>query len=95
MKNQLFLACAFALPLAATARAAEGMTPGSYVRFGAGIAIVEDIEGFADTLFDPRVDYDLNLDPGVRIDVAPGYAINEFLGLELSTGFVWNSVDAI
>lgn len=95
MKNKLLLACALALPMAAAAQDAEGPGAGTYVRFGAGIAIVEDIEGFFDSTFGSRLDYELNLDPGVRIDVAPGYNFNDFLGVELNTGFVWNSVDAI
>ena len=101
MKIKLLLASALALPLIASAQDAgvnvtiDGDGSGTYARFSAGIAIVEDIEGFVDNAIDPRLDYDLNLDPGVNIEFAPGYNFNRFIGVELNTGFIWNSLDKI
>jgi opacity protein-like surface antigen len=95
MNKKLLLASALALPLIATAQNNDGNGSGTYARFSAGIAIVEDVEGFADTPVDPRIDFDLNLDPGVNIEFAPGYNFNNFVGVELNTGFIWNSLDKI
>lgn len=33
------------------------------------------------------------LDPGVRLSVAGGYNINQFLGVQLETGFIHNEID--
>jgi opacity protein-like surface antigen len=95
MNKKLLLASALTFPLMATAQNNDGNGSGTYARFSAGIAIVEDIEGFADTPVDPRIDFDLNLDPGVNIEFAPGYNFNHFIGVELNTGFIWNSLDKI
>ncbi|HEX7860246.1 MAG TPA: outer membrane beta-barrel protein [Verrucomicrobiae bacterium] len=95
MKNKVLFASVLAFPLIVAAQDGEADGSGTYARFGAGIAIVEDIEGFVDTVFEPRLDYELNLDPGVRVDFAPGYNFNHYFGVELNTGFVWNSIDSI
>ncbi|MGZ8898878.1 MAG: outer membrane protein [Limisphaerales bacterium] len=96
MKNRpllsRLLAPLLAFPVLAHAQG-ENIERGTYARFGAGIAIVEDIEGFAADLFNPRIDFDLNLDPGVRLDFSPGYNFNNFVGVELNAGFLWNSLD--
>lgn len=95
MKNHFLLATTLAFPLLASAQDANDNGAGTYARFEAGVAIVEDIEGFADDGINPRIDFDLNLDPGVRIDFAPGYNFCRYFGVELNTGFIWNSLDSI
>lgn len=63
-----------------------------YLRTAVGVAIVEDIEeealGFGDT-------FTLSLTPGVRVDIAPGYNVNEYLAIEFNTGGIWNGLDEI
>jgi opacity protein-like surface antigen len=94
MKNKLLLASAFAFPILATAQSPAPNGAGTYARFEAGIAIVEDIDGFvADTV--NRIDFDPELDPGVRVDFAPGYNFCHYFGVELNTGFIWNSLDSL
>ena len=90
MKSSLLLAAVFAFPCLAGAQS-EGA--GTYVRFGAGVSMVEDIDGY---IADPfgRLNFDLSLDPGVRVDIAPGFNFNEYFGFELNTGIIWNSLDA-
>lgn len=94
MKTKIILASALALPLLAQAQNPDRNGAGTYARFEAGIAVVEDIEGFADDGINPRLDFDLDLDPGVRIDFAPGYNFCNYFGVELNTGFIWNSLDS-
>ena len=95
MKNSVLLAATLALPIVTHAQNPDDHGAGTYARFGAGIAIVEDIEGFVDDPVNPRLDYDLTLDPGVRVDFAPGYNFCKYFGVELNTGFIWNSLDSI
>jgi opacity protein-like surface antigen len=95
MKNYLIAVSSLALPLTINAQRADANDAGTYVRFGAGVAIVEDIEGFFDDLVNPRTEYDLTLDPGVRVGFAPGYRFCRYFGVELNTGFIWNSLDSI
>lgn len=92
MKSLLLLATALVFPSLVSAQT-EGDT-GTYVRVGAGVSMVEDIDGSIDDLFNPELNFDLTLDPGIRVDVAPGYNFNQYLGLEFNTGIIWNSLDA-
>src|SRR5688500_8587175 len=92
MKSTLLLATALAFPCLASAQTESN--PGAYVRLGAGVSMVEDIDGYVDDLFNPELKFDLTLDPGVRVDVAPGYNFNQYLGFEFNTGVIWNSLDA-
>lgn len=94
MKNSVLLAATLALPFATRAQNANDHGAGTYARFEAGISIVEDIEGFYEDPITPRLDFDLSLDPGVRTDFAPGYLFCRYFGVELNTGFIWNSVDS-
>ena len=63
---------------------------GTYVRISAGVAQVEDLEGFVDTTIDPRFNFDYSFDPGVRVDFAPGLNFNPYFAFELNTGIIWN-----
>jgi opacity protein-like surface antigen len=90
MKSSLLLAAALAFPCLASAQT-EGT--GTYVRFGAGVSMVEDIDGYVGDPFG-QLNFDLALDPGVRVDIAPGLNFNQYFGFELNTGIIWNSLDA-
>jgi opacity protein-like surface antigen len=92
MKTTLLLATALALPLTI---AAQDYYSGTYLRIGAGVSQVEDLEGFVDTTLDPRFNFDYSFDPGVRIDFAPGLNFNQFFAFELNTGIIWNALDSI
>ncbi len=92
MKNTLLLATALALPLTV---AAQDYYNGTYLRIGAGVSQVEDLEGFVDTTIDPRFNFDYSFDPGVRIDFAPGLNFNPYFAFELNTGIIWNALDSI
>jgi opacity protein-like surface antigen len=94
MKTSVLLATTFALPFLAQAQD-PNHGAGTYARFEAGVAIVEDIDGFFDDPINSRLDFDLSLDPGVRVDFAPGYNFCQYFGVELNTGFIWNSLDGI
>jgi opacity protein-like surface antigen len=92
MKTTLLLATALALPLTLSA---QDYYSGTYLRIGAGVSQVEDLEGFVDTTLDPRFNFDYSFDPGVRIDFAPGLNFNPFFAFELNTGIIWNALDSI
>jgi opacity protein-like surface antigen len=92
MKTTLLLATTLALPLTI---AAQDYYSGTYLRIGAGVSQVEDLEGFVDTTLDPRFNFDYSFDPGVRIDFAPGLNFNQFFAFELNTGIIWNALDSI
>ena len=92
MKNTLLLATTLALPFTV---AAQDYYSGTYLRIGAGVSHVEDLEGFVDTTIDPRFNFDYSFDPGVRIDFAPGLNFNPYFAFELNTGIIWNSLDSI
>jgi opacity protein-like surface antigen len=91
MKN-LLLATTLALPLTV---AAQDYYSGTYVRIGAGVSQVEDLEGFVDTVIDPRFNFDYSFDPGVRVDFAPGLNFNQYFAFELNTGITWNGIESI
>jgi opacity protein-like surface antigen len=90
MKTRLVAAALLACPLIATAQSESG----GYIRLGAGLSLVEDIEGYSAD-FAATTNFELTLDPGLRFDVAPGYNFNRYVGLEFNTGVVWNTVDSI
>jgi opacity protein-like surface antigen len=94
MKNKLLLTSALAFPILASAQNPGPNGAGTYARLEAGVAIVEDIEGFVDDTV-THIDFDLELDPGVRVDFAPGYNFCHYFGVELNTGFIWNSLDSL
>ena len=59
-----------------------------YVSGDVGGALQQDI-------FDKSDVGNLSFDPGVRADVILGYKLNDSLAVELESGIVWNSVDAL
>src|SRR5687768_8185289 len=91
MKTPLVAAAVVACPLIAAAQSESG----GYIRLGAGLSLVEDIEGYFEDFPDPRTNFELTLDPGLRFDIAPGYNFNRYVGLEFNTGVVWNTIDSI
>ena len=94
MKNTFLLATTLALPLTIAAQDDNDYS-GTYVRISAGVAQVEDLEGFVDTTIDPRFNFDYSFDPGVRVDFAPGLNFNPYFAFELNTGIIWNALDSI
>ena len=91
-RTQLVICALLGLAAAPLASAQE---PGSfYFRSGVGVSIVEDIE---EELRGPgpTETFKFSLTPGVRLDLVPGYAVNDFLAVEFNTGAIWNGLDEI
>lgn len=63
--------------------------PGWYLNFEAGPNWVPDVE----VSFDGGAETDVDLNTGFRGSVGVGYNINEFMGVELESGFLYNEGD--
>lgn len=84
-----------ALVGAATAPAAFAQEEGSfYLRTGVGVSIIEDVEEELSGVGAPET-YTFSLTPGVRVDLAPGYNVNNYLAVEFNTGVIWNGFDEL
>jgi len=59
-----------------------------YLNGDAGGALQQDV-------YDKSDGGTLSFDPGLRADVALGYNINDSFAVELESGVIWNSVDAL
>jgi opacity protein-like surface antigen len=95
MKTKLLLAVSLAFPLTMVAQDDNDYYDATYLRIGAGVSHVEDLEGFVDSAVAPRLNFDYSFDPGVRVDFAPGLNFNQYFAFELNTGITWNSLDGI
>ena len=73
---------------------------GPFIRTDLGFGFVNNLNssqslstdilpGITGTLSNPS----LSINPGVRFDVAPGYNFNDWLGVELSGGILYNGLD--
>ena len=82
----LFVVCGFGLLSFPEAAQSQGF----YVNANAGVALGEDVS-VRQFLVPTRGDAEL--DPGSRFSVAGGYNFNDFIGVELETGFIYNEVD--
>jgi len=66
-----------------------------YVSIGGGVSLINDVDikgidfGFDD------VDAKIEMNPGVRVDVAVGYMIARDWAIEVQSGLTWNEVDKI
>ena len=65
--------------------AIQAASPASYLKFDAGVNFAQDISinGF-----------DIEMDPGFRVGIAPGVILNDLLAVELETGFIYNEPKA-
>jgi len=66
---------------------------GLYLNAGAGVSIAEKVN--VNKFGVPTSGVKADFDPGVRLSVAGGYSLNKFLGAELETGFIYNSVKSV
>lgn len=73
------MAGAFCVWVCTPIRAAEQTDPGAYVSFGAGLNIVNEING-------------REFDPGYRLSVACGYRFTPVISAEIETGYLFNAV---
>jgi opacity protein-like surface antigen len=74
--------CVFAWP-------SSSFSQGPYVHLGAGVAVADKVD--MDTFFDPTPGSRISFDPGFRFSAAGGYNFCPFMGVELETGFIYNS----
>src|SRR4051812_36906945 len=64
-----------------------------YFDANAGVSIADDVK--LNRFLVPTHGTKLELDPGPRIAVAGGYNVNEFLGVQLETGYIFNDVKSV
>jgi opacity protein-like surface antigen len=67
--------CLMAMP---QVKAAE---QGPYLNVDAGVNFVHDISIFGT---------EIEMDPGFRVGIAPGFNVNNFFGVQFETGFIYN-----
>jgi opacity protein-like surface antigen len=66
---------------------------GWYLNADAGVAIANDVK--VSHFITPTPGMKFELDPGPRLDIAGGYNFNDFLGVQLETGFIVNNVNGL
>ena len=82
-----------ALVMAALAMPARGEGSGPYFNADAGVALADDValKRFGVPVSGVKVKFDT----GFRVSVGGGYNFNEYIGVGLETGFIYNSVDML
>lgn len=82
-----------ALVMAALAMPARAEESGFYFSADAGVALADqvDLKKFGVPLSGVKVKFD----PGVRWSVGGGYNFNEYVGIGLETGFIYNNVKSV
>lgn len=73
--------------------AAQGAEKGPFLNFDAGVALAEDVD--LKKFIVPVSGVKVEFDPGARFSVGGGYNFNEYIGLGVETGFIYNSVDKL
>src|SRR5687768_5376533 len=86
------VAAVFAATGMALGQGGVGSETGPYFSFGAGVNLAEETDAELDFGY-ATAEGTLESDPGFRISVAPGYNFNQWLGVELESGFLLNTID--
>ncbi|HMJ91874.1 MAG TPA: outer membrane beta-barrel protein [Candidatus Acidoferrum sp.] len=73
----------FALPWA-------GHSQNFYFNANAGASLADDVD--LRQFVVPTRGGELELDPGPRLSVAGGYSFNDFIGVQVETGFIYNEI---
>ncbi len=71
----------------------SGKAQNFYFNANAGPALADDVR--LREFLVPLRGVDVELDPGVRVNVAWGYNFNEYISAGLETGFIYNKVDEV
>jgi opacity protein-like surface antigen len=66
---------------------------GFYVGANMGPAIGEDVD--INRFVGPTPGLKFELNPGVRLSAVGGYNFNDFIGVQLETGFIYNDIDEL
>jgi opacity protein-like surface antigen len=74
----------------ATAARSQG-----YFNMGIGAALPEDVKVTALNGVGTPQGVKLDLDPGVRFSVAGGYNFHPYVGIEIESGFIYNSINGV
>jgi opacity protein-like surface antigen len=92
-KNNRWMAQVMGSCVCLMAVTATGYSQGFYFNADAGVAVAEkvDLHNFFGSTPGVRVD----LDPGIRFGAAGGYNFNPFIGIELESGAIHNSVEGV
>lgn len=64
---------------------------GFYFSGNLGVALADDVDLDRFLVRTPGIEFEL--DPGMRLSAAGGFNFNEYIGLGLETGFIYNNVD--
>jgi opacity protein-like surface antigen len=91
MLRSLALLSGSSLGLFILAEAGHGQN--FYLNADAGIAFGDDVE--VRQFLVPLRNTDFELDPGGRFSVAGGYNFNEFIGVQIETGMIFNDIDKV
>ena len=70
-----------------------GHAQGFYFNADLGVSIADDVE--LRRFLVPLRNTDLELDPGARLSVAGGFNFNDYIGVQVETGFIHNEVDGV
>lgn len=81
--------CCFSLFVSTQVACSAGL----YLNADAGPAFADDVK--VHRFLVPTRGAKLELDPGARLSVAAGYNINEYVGAQLETGFIYNNVKGV
>jgi opacity protein-like surface antigen len=90
--SKIALTLIVAATVATPALRASEAGSGAYLTLDAGVNLAQDV-----TITSPngRFSDTVSMDPGFRIGLIAGYNINEWVGVELETGFLYNGVKEI
>src|ERR1051325_2803110 len=91
MKTALFTSIGCLLGLFAFPELARSQN--FYLDADAGVALARDVNLHRFVV--PTPGAKLKLDPGARLSVAAGYNINDYIGAQLETGFIYNNVKSV
>lgn len=70
-----------------------GHSQGFYLNANAGVSLADKVN--LRQFLVPTRGAKIDLDPGPRLSVAGGYNFNDYLGVQLETGFIYNNVKSV
>lgn len=82
-----------AVLLAVATLSADAEEHGFYFSADAGVSLAQPVD--LKKFVIPLSGVEVKFDPGFRVGVAGGYNITDFIGVELETGYMYNSVKSV
>ena len=82
-----------AVLLAVAPLSADAEEHGFYFSADAGVSLAQPVD--LKKFVTPLSGVEVKFDPGFRVGVAGGYNITDFIGVELETGYMYNSVKSV